>query len=940
MRNIIICTALFFSTSAFAAAPQYDVIIRGGTVYDGSGKAPRIADVAIRGDRIVAIGKLNGSAKRVVNAKGMAVAPGFINVLSWSVQTLLQDGRALSAIKQGVTLEVFGEGWSMGPLTAAMKVERKRRQGDIKYEMPWNTLDGYLRHLQKRGVSCNVASFVGATTIRIHVLGFDNRPPSSAEMKKMKALVQKAMEDGALGVGSSLIYAPAFYADTRELVELSKVAAKYGGIYISHIRSEGNRLLPAVDELLQISRRAKIPAEIYHLKAAGKENHGKLKQVIAMVEKARSKGMRITANMYTYTAGATGLNATMPPWVQEGGFEAWSRRLTKPEIRKQVAKEMRTPSDKWENLLLLSGSAKNVILVGFKNPKLKHLTGKTLAEVAKMRQKTVEETAMDLVIEDGSRVGTVFFFMSEENIKRKIRLPWVSFGCDAAAQAPEGVFLKSNTHPRAYGCFARLLGKYVRDEKVIPMQTAIHKLTQLPAKTLGIRARGSLQPGYFADVVVFDPKTIADRATFSQPHQLSVGVKDVFVNGKHVLKSGKHTGATPGKVVRGPGYWKAKSRRGKVKVTERAKRIHRQSYVFDGHNDLPWQIRLKASSTFARMDISKSQPTLHTDIDRLRKGNVGAQFWSVYVPASTRLRGKSLLTTLEQIKIVKAMVKRYPDVFQMALNSKDIVEARKSGKIASLIGVEGGHSIENSLAVLRQLYKEGARYMTLTHSDTLQWADSATDTAKHGGLNKFGEAVVKEMNRLGMLVDLSHVSPQTMHDALRISKAPIMFSHSSARSIADHPRNVPDDVLMKTAKNGGVVMVNFYSGFIEPTAAKRMQDMFEVRRKLRKKFGDDKQGYRRAVAKWRAANAIPRGSVHDVADHIDHIVRVAGVDHVGIGSDYDGIGRVPEQLEDVSTYPVLTQVLLNRGYTAAEIHKMMSGNIMRVIRGAEAARGR
>ena len=542
---------------------------------------------------------------------------------------------------------------------------------------------------------------------------------------------------------------------------------------------------------------------------------------------------------------------------------------------------------------------------------------------------------MDLVVEDGSRVDTVYFLMSEENIKRKIALPWVSFGCDAAAQAPEGVFLKSNPHPRAYGCFARLLGKYVREEKVIPLRTAIHKLTQLPARNLGLRQRGSLQPGYFADVVVFDPKTIADRATFEKPHQLSVGVKDVLVNGKVVLKDGKHTGATPGQVVRGPGYWQAKSRRGKVVVSSRAKKIHRASYIFDGHNDLPWQIRIKASSTFARMDISKPQPKLHTDIARLRKGNVGAQFWSVYVPASTGPRGTALLTTLDQIKIVKAMVKRYPDVFQIAYTTDDIIRARRAGKIASLIGVEGGHSIENSIAVLKRLHKLGARYMTLTHSTTLKWADSATDKPQHGGLSKFGEEIVRQMNQLGMIVDLSHVSPQTMHDSLRVSTAPIMFSHSSARSIADHPRNVPDDVLIKTAKNGGVVMVNFYSGFIEPTAARRMRNMFEERRKLQKKYGDDVKGYRRAVARWRVKNPIPRGNVHDVVDHIDHIVRVAGIDHVGIGSDYDGITVLPKQLEDVASYPVLTQVLLNRGYTAEEIHKIMSGNIMRVMKQVE-----
>lgn len=917
-------------------AAKYDTIIRGGTIYDGSGGEPIKADVAVRGDSLAAIGDFSqATAENEIDANGMAVAPGFINMLSWATESLLHDPRSQSDVRQGVTLEVFGEGWSMGPLTDKMQKDEIDSQGDIKFKIPWRTLSEYLEHLEGRGVTPNVASFVGATTVRINVLGFEDRKPSERELDEMRGLVRREMQDGALGIGSSLIYAPAFYADTKELIELCKVASGYGGIYISHIRSEGNQLLEAVDELLQIAREAEIPAEIYHLKAAGKENWSKLDQVITKVEEARAKGMRISADMYTYTAGATGLNAAMPPWVQEGGFNRWRDRLRDPKIRKRVAREMRESTDEWENLLLMAGSPEKVLLVGFKNPDLKHLTGKSLADVAKQRKKSPEETAMDLVIEDGSRVGCVYFLMSEENVKKKIALPWVSICSDSSSLATEGVFLKSSTHPRAYGSFARVLGKYARDEQVIPLQIAIHKLTGLPATNLGLRRRGFLKPGYFADIVIFDPATVQDHATFEKPHQYATGVRDVLINGVAVLKSGEHTGAMPGRVVRGPGYWKKRSRRGTVTVTEAAKELHSRGFVFDGHNDLPWALRSNASSSFAKMDISKPQPKLHTDISRLKQGAVGAQFWSVYVPAETSQRGEALFQTLEQIELVHAMMERYPDTFEFARTASDIERIRKAGKIASLIGVEGGHSIENSLATLRRLRKLGAAYMTLTHSDTLDWADSATDDAKHGGLSAFGEEVVREMNRLGMLVDLSHVSPDTMKDALRVSKAPIIFSHSSARAVADHVRNVPDDVLQLTAKNGGVVMVNFFSGFVEPESAKLMTKMFDVSRELRKKFPEEAD-YQKARARWRAENPIKPGDVHDVVDHIDHIVRVAGIDHVGIGSDYDGVSSLPTQLEDVSTYPVITQVLVDRGYSEEEIHKIMSGNIMRALREAEA----
>jgi N-acyl-D-amino-acid deacylase len=538
-----------------ACAPSYDVVIRRGAVYDGSGAAPVTADVAIRGDSIVAVGDLGDARGRLeVDAAGLAVAPGFINMLSWATESLIEDGRGLADLLQGVTLEVFGEGESMGPLNDSMKALATREQGDLKYEVAWTTLGEYLEHLERRGVSPNVASFIGATTVRIHEIGYADRPPTPGELTRMRALVRQAMEEGALGVGSSLIYAPAFYARTDELVALAEEAGRYGGMYISHMRSEGNRLLEAVDELLTIARRAGVPAEIYHLKAAGRSNWGKLDSVIARVERARAEGLRITADMYTYTAGATGLDAAMPPWVQEGGLQAWRRRLQEPATRARVAREMRTPTTAWENLYLATGSPDNVLLVGFKQDSLKYLTGKTLAEVARMRGRSPEETAMDLVVADDSRVGTVYFLMSEDNVRRQVGLPWMSFGSDAGAPAPEGVFLRSNPHPRAYGNFARLLGRYVRDQRAAELADVIRRLTSLPAENLRLRRRGALRPGSFADVVVFDPDSIMDHATFERPHQLATGVRHVFVNGVQVVRDGAHTGAKPGRVVRGPGW--------------------------------------------------------------------------------------------------------------------------------------------------------------------------------------------------------------------------------------------------------------------------------------------------------------------------------------------------------------------------------------------------
>lgn len=550
---LLLCSSALLSTSAAAQAPAYDLIIRGGTIYDGSGKAPVIGDVAIKDDRIVAVGKVDGTAKTEVAAKGMAVAPGFINMLSWATESLIVDPKSQSDIRQGVTLEIMGEGWSMGPMNASMKSLETERQGDIKYPIEWTSLGDYLGWLEKRGVSTNVASFVGAATVRVHELGEGDVDPTPEQLGRMRALVKQAMNEGAMGVGSSIIYAPGSYAETDELVALTSEAAKCGGMYISHMRSEGDRIEEAVDELIDISRRSGAPAEIYHLKMAGRSNWGKLDTIVKKIEDARAEGLKITTDMYTYTAGATGLDAAMPTWVQAGGLEEWIKRLKDPAIRARVAAEMKKPGGDWENLYFGAGADK-MILSGFKNDALKPLTGKTLAEVAAMRGKSPEETAMDLVVEDGSRVGTVYFLMSEDNVRKQVQLPWMSFGSDAASQATEGVFLKSGSHPRTYGNFARLLGRYVRDEKLIPLEQAVYRLTTLPATNLGIKDRGALKPGYYADVVVFDPATIGDRSTFEKPHQYSVGMRDVFVNGVGVLRNGEHSGATPGRAVRGAGW--------------------------------------------------------------------------------------------------------------------------------------------------------------------------------------------------------------------------------------------------------------------------------------------------------------------------------------------------------------------------------------------------
>jgi len=549
--TILLCAGI----SCCSPQEKFDVVIRNGTVYDGTGTAPVVMDIAINADTIARMGKLTDAVGKVdIDATGLAVAPGFINMLSWATESLLIDGKSQSDIRQGVTLEVFGEGTSMGPLNEVMKTSIRDQMRDYTFDITWTTLGQYLEALEQKGVSCNVASFVGATTLREHALGMENKAPTGEQMENMKELAKQAMEEGALGIGSSLIYAPASYSSTGELIELCKVASDYGGMYITHMRGEGNNIMKALDETIQIAREAHIPAEIYHLKMAGEANWSKIDTVVARIKQANQNGLKITADMYTYTAGATGLDAAMPTWVQEGGLNEWIRRLQDPAIRKKVAEEMRKPGENWENLLLMAGSPDKVLLVGFANDSLKQFAGKTLATIAKIHEKTVEETAMDLVIADSTRVGTVYFLMSEDNVRRQIQLPYVSFGSDAESSAPEGVFLKSSTHPRAYGNFARLLAKYVQEEKVISLQEAIRKLTTLPASNLKLRKRGALQAGYFADIVLFDASKIEDHATYENPFQYATGMKYVFVNGTLVLSEGEHTGATPGRVVRGPGW--------------------------------------------------------------------------------------------------------------------------------------------------------------------------------------------------------------------------------------------------------------------------------------------------------------------------------------------------------------------------------------------------
>lgn len=533
---------------------DYDILIRGGKIYDGTGSLPLFADIGINGDIISEIGNLkHHSGKVEVNVPGLAVAPGFINMLSWALDSLIEDGRSLGDIKQGVTLEVFGEGWSYGPLSDSMKQEMLNRQTDIKFSINWTTLGEFLAFLEKKGISTNVGSFLGATTTRINILGYENRAPTENELVLMRKIVDDAMQEGAFGVASALIYAPGIYAETKELIELCKVVSKYDGLYASHIRSEGSQFLESLDEFFTIIRQANVRGEIYHLKAAGSSNWHKMEDALKKIETAQKMGLLITANCYPYTAAATGLEDALPPWVHEGGHEKFIQRLQNPKIREQIKSEILNPQKEWENMYK-EGGPNQMQLVGFKSDKLKPLMGQTLAEIAKERKADPLDTAMDLIIEDDSRIITVYHLMTEENVRKIIPLPYMSYGSDEGSYAPEGIFLKSSCHPRAYGTFSRILGKYCRDEVLVSLEEAIRKLTSLPAHNLRIKNRGLLKRGYFADVVIFDPQLIRDNATYKNPHQLSSGIVHVFVNGVQVLKNGTHTNASPGRVVRGPGW--------------------------------------------------------------------------------------------------------------------------------------------------------------------------------------------------------------------------------------------------------------------------------------------------------------------------------------------------------------------------------------------------
>lgn len=543
MKKLFLCTGFIFLIAACSSA-EYDLIIENGRILDGSGNPSYVGDIAIKADTIAAIGDLdNATAREVIDATGLAVSPGFINMLSWANVSLLHDGRSMSDIAQGVTLEVMGEGTSMGPLTSKMKLEMVDGQGDIKYNVPWTTLGEYLDHLVSRGVSTNVASFVGNGTLRRYVIGLENRPATAEELNQMKQLAADAMQEGAVGVSSSLLYAPSSYADTDELIELAKVASEYDGIYISHIRDEGDNLLESIDELIEIAREANVRSEVYHLKASGERNWGKLDTAITKIQQARDDGLAVTADMYNYPASSTGLHVQLPDWVRDGGIDAMIERLANPANRDSILTDIE-----------FTHTPDKILMVGFSNPDLRIHQGKYLSDLSRELGKSPEEAMIDLIVEDDSRIQVVYFSMSEENMLKKVQQPWMSFCSDAGSYAPEGVFLNYSTHPRAYGSFARLLAKYVREEQIISLEEAIRKLTSLPASNLKIERRGALKTGFFADIVVFDPETIQDNATFEEPHQLATGVQHVWVNGGQVFKDGEHTGAFPGRVVRGPGY--------------------------------------------------------------------------------------------------------------------------------------------------------------------------------------------------------------------------------------------------------------------------------------------------------------------------------------------------------------------------------------------------
>ncbi len=529
---------LSFLSSCAQEKKQYDIIIRNGTVYDGSGKKPHQADVAINADTIALIGDLSKViGKEEINAKGLAVSPGFINMLSWADGSLLKDGRSMSDIKQGVTLEVFGEGWSPGP-----RIKKNKK------DSLWNSLGGYFTYLKNKGVSPNFASFVGATSVRNCVLGYENRKPTKEELEKMKELVRAAMKEGAMGLGTSLIYAPADYAATEELIELSKVVAEYGGMYITHMRSESDKIFPAMNEVFRIAKEANVPAEIYHLKINNTWNWNKIDTVLSKIDSAQRAGLKITANMYTYNASGTSITARLPTWVQEGGAQDMRKRLRNPSLRSRLLHEMEL------GIPSRNSDPKDVMVMGFRTDSLNKLySNKRLSEIATLHGKSANETILDLLLADKSSIPCIFFLISEDNVKRMLQLPYVSICSDAASIPDESPFNEDGTHPRAYGSFARLLGKYVRDEKLMSLEEAIKRMASLPASHLKIKKRGALTVGNYADVVVFDPTKIQDHATFEDPHQYATGVVHVFVNGEQVLKEGEHTGKIPGRLVAGPG---------------------------------------------------------------------------------------------------------------------------------------------------------------------------------------------------------------------------------------------------------------------------------------------------------------------------------------------------------------------------------------------------
>lgn len=557
--NLQLVLFLFFLYSC-SSEKSFDIIIKNGTIIDGSGNKSFSGDIGVKGDTIAAMGNLsNENAIKTIDATGLVVAPGFVNMLSQAHETLIIDGNSQSDIRQGVTLEILGEGWSMGPWNKQIKKGTLSYQKEYKYKIKWTTLGEYLQYLEDRGVSSNIASFVGATTIRVHEMNRENREPTLQEMERMKELTREAMKEGALGLSTALIYTPGLYASTEELIELCKVVSDYGGIYISHLRSEGDNLLKAIDELIEISAKANIAAEIYHFKVAGEHNWHKYEAAIIKIDSARSAGLKIYANMYTYTAAQTGLDAAMPPWVQEGGLKSWRNKLTDPEIRNKVMIEMNEDSKEWENFYYAAGSPDNILLIGFRNDSLKYLTGKTLSEIALLKNLTPEETAMNLVVWDGSKVKTVYFLMSEETIKKQITLPYMCFSSDAGSYSNTDKFNLEHPHPRAYGNFAKLLGKYVRDEGIISMEEAIYRLTYLPCSRLRIEKRGLLEVGYFADIVAFDASKIQDNATYENPKSYATGMLHVLVNGTEVIRDGEHTEAKPGRFIKGPGWKQSKS---------------------------------------------------------------------------------------------------------------------------------------------------------------------------------------------------------------------------------------------------------------------------------------------------------------------------------------------------------------------------------------------